>query len=134
LDVGFDDDRARRDHRARQLSRRRPPADTADEDGDHGQPDEIELADRAARVLLGGAHGWPPAAASLTTLRLPTAAAAAGGGAGRRTILRRISSRGPKSCCAPLASSRIRSQTASTDGRCAISTTTAPPFLRSRMA
>ena len=45
-------------------------------------PDEIELSDRAARVL---GHFWPPTVVSLTTLRLPTAA---GWGAGRAVILR----------------------------------------------
>jgi hypothetical protein len=57
LDVGFDHDRARRDHRAGQLGRRRPAADTADEDYDNGQSCDVEIADRAARILLGAAHG-----------------------------------------------------------------------------
>ena len=52
----------------------------------------------------------------------------------RALILCMISSRGPKSFCSPLASTRMWSQTASTDGRCAISTTMAPRALRLAMA
>ena len=53
LDVRFDHDGAGRDHRAGQLGGRRPAADAADEQHGDRQSHEIELADRAARVLLG---------------------------------------------------------------------------------
>ena len=61
-------------------------------------------------------------------------AAAAAGAATGRVIFCMISSRDPKSFCSPLASTRMWSQTASTDGRCAISTTMAPRVLRLAMA
>ena len=56
LDVGFDDDGSERDHRAGQLAGRCPAADAADQDGDHRQPDEIELADHTTRIGLGPGH------------------------------------------------------------------------------
>ena len=60
LHARFDHDGAGRDHRAGQLGGRRPAADTADEQHGDRQSHEIELADRAARVLLGHVSSLQP--------------------------------------------------------------------------
>jgi hypothetical protein len=52
LDARFDDDGAGSDHGPRQMSGRRPAAHAANQNDGDGQPDEIELANGAAGVLL----------------------------------------------------------------------------------
>ena len=58
----LDDDRAGRDHRTGQLAGRRPAADAADQKRGECKSHQIELADRAARILfsLDSAEGSPP--------------------------------------------------------------------------
>ncbi len=51
LHVGFDDDRSRRNQRARDLRRRCPAADPAGQNDNHGQPDDQMQPDRSARAL-----------------------------------------------------------------------------------
>ena len=60
LHARLDHDGAGRDHRAGQLGGRRPAADAADEENGDRQSHEIELADRAARVLLGHVSSLQP--------------------------------------------------------------------------
>src|SRR5262249_14823350 len=130
LHTGFDHDRARRNHGAGQLGSRRPAPDAAGEEHGDGQTREIKPADRAAGVQFARTHCRPLSAVLPTTLRLPGAA----GAVRCAKTLRKISSRGPKPCCTPLASTRSRSQAESVAGRCAISTTIALRALRSMIA
>src|SRR5262245_30166229 len=62
LDVRLDDDRAGRDHRTGQLACRRPAADAADQKRGECKSHQIELADRAARILFSSdcSEGSPP--------------------------------------------------------------------------
>ena len=66
LDVGVDDERARRDHGPGELGRRGEPADAAGKERDHGEPAEEMAADRTLRwcwfCLMTPLLGLPPSA------------------------------------------------------------------------
>jgi hypothetical protein len=56
LDAGFHHQRAGSDDRAGQRDCRGPSADTAQEHCDRGQSDDVQVADGAARIVLGRFH------------------------------------------------------------------------------
>src|SRR5205807_1244373 len=130
LHVGLDYDLTRCDQRARDLRGRRPAAEPAGKDHDHGEADDQMQPDRLTRALfLAGEVDH-----DLVTPPSETILIGEGGATRCCSTCASTCSLGPKACARPSRSTRIWSTASMPIGRCATTTTMAPRSRAPRMA
>src|SRR6185312_4748407 len=129
LDAGPHDEAAGRDDRAGDMRGRGPYAGAAEQQRKHAVARHLEAAHGPHRIPPGRRHHWPVSVPHTTRTGAPIAAGRAGAVKARMT-----SSRAPKACCVPFASTSTLSQATKADGRCAIMTTIAPRALAPSIA